>query len=115
MMNRVLLLVLALLPGMVGRTPRSAAGLSGVMRLILWQGTGPGGPARTGGSAPQAPDTVAFDAFLKRYVEENGTVRYGALRADLAPLSRFVEQIGAVSPDSHPALFPTRAHRWRIG
>ena len=60
---------------------------------------------------PAAPDSAAFDALLKRYVEENGTVRYGALRMDLAPLSRFVDQIGAVSPDSHPALFPTRAHR----
>ena len=60
---------------------------------------------------PAAPDTAAFDAILKRYVEENGTVRYGALRADLAPLSRFVEQIGAVSPDSHPSLFPSRSHR----
>src|SRR5215813_7127238 len=60
---------------------------------------------------PAAPDTAAFDAVLKRHVTESGTVRYGALRADLAPLSRFVEQIGAVSPDSHPALFPTRAHR----
>ena len=60
---------------------------------------------------PAAPDSAAFDVILKRYVEENGTVRYGALRMSLDPLSRFVEQIGAVSPDSHPALFPTRAHR----
>ena len=60
---------------------------------------------------PAAPDTAAFDAILKRYVEENGTVRYSGMRTDLTPLSRFVEQIGAVSPDSHPALFPSRAHR----
>jgi hypothetical protein len=33
------------------------------------------------------------------------------LRAGLTPLSWFVEQVGAVSPDSHPALFPARAHR----
>ena len=61
--------------------------------------------------APSAPDAAAFDAVLKRYVLENGTVKYAALKADLGPLSRFVEQIGAVSPDSHAALFPSRAHR----
>ena len=60
---------------------------------------------------PAAPDTAAFDAILKRYVRENGTVDYRSLKLDAEPLNRFVEQIGAVSPESHPALFPTRAHR----
>lgn len=62
-------------------------------------------------AAPPAPDSASFDRILKRFVTENGKVRYGALRMELEPLTRFVEQIGAVSPDSHPALFPTRAHR----
>ena len=44
-------------------------------------------------------------------MEENARVKYGSLKMDLDPLSRFVEHIGTVSPDSHPALFPTRAHR----
>ena len=60
---------------------------------------------------PSAPDAAMFDAILKRYVRENGTVDYRSLRLEVEPLNRFVDQIGAVSPDSHPALFPTRAHR----
>jgi len=61
--------------------------------------------------APVAPDPAAFDAVLKRYVLEDGTVKYGALKANLEPLNLFVRQIGEVSPDSHAALFPSRAHK----
>ena len=60
---------------------------------------------------PIAPDVAAFDRVLKMYVLEDGTVRYAALKADLGPLSRFVDQIGAVSPDSHPKLFPDRSYK----
>src|SRR5882672_9706336 len=107
-MTRIPLLVSALLSAMgapnlmplpfsviVGRTPRSAprsaagplAGLPVGTRVILMRRAGPGGPARTGGSALRsaAPDSAAFDGILKRYVEENGTVRYGALRTALDP------------------------------
>jgi len=58
-----------------------------------------------------APDVAAFDRILKSYVLDDGTVKYAALKAGLTPLTRFVEQIGATSPDSHPQLFPTRAHK----
>jgi len=60
---------------------------------------------------PAAPDVAAFDRILKHYVLDNGTVQYAALKGGLDPLARFVQQIGAVSPDSHPSLFPTRAHK----
>ena len=60
---------------------------------------------------PVAPDVAAFDRILKKYVLDNGTVQYAALKGGLDPLARFVQQIGAVSPDSHPSLFPTRAHK----
>src|SRR5262245_29518042 len=60
---------------------------------------------------PEAPDPAAFDRILKRYVLEDGTVRYADLKSSLDPLARFVEQIGQVSPDSHPALFSSRAHK----
>jgi hypothetical protein len=63
------------------------------------------------GYAGDAPGTAAFDAVLKRYVLEDGTVRYAALKADIEPLDRFVQQIGAASPDSQAALFPSREHR----
>jgi hypothetical protein len=60
---------------------------------------------------PVAPEVAAFDRILKTYVLDNGTVQYAALKAGLDPLARFVQQIGAVSPDSHPSLFPSRAHK----
>jgi hypothetical protein len=60
---------------------------------------------------PPAPDVGAFDRILKQYVLDDGTVQYAALKAGLDPLARFVEQIGAVSPDSYPALFPSRARK----
>ena len=60
---------------------------------------------------PEAPDVAVFDRILKSYVLEDGTVKYAKLKANLAPLTRFVEQIGAVSPDSHPSLFPSREHK----
>ncbi|MEX2264009.1 MAG: DUF547 domain-containing protein [Bryobacteraceae bacterium] len=59
---------------------------------------------------PSPPDTRAFDAVLKEYALEDGTVRYAELRDNIAPLSAFVERIAAVSPHSHPKLFPTREH-----
>ena len=64
-----------------------------------------------GANGSTAPDPAVFDAILKGYVLDNGTVKYAALKAAPAALNAYVEQIGAVSPDSHPALFPSRAHR----
>ena len=60
---------------------------------------------------PIVPDVATFDRILKTYVLEDGTVRYAALKSGLDPLSRFVNQIGAVSPDSHPRLFPARSDK----
>ena len=58
--------------------------------------------------ADAAPAPAPYQETLNRYVTADGRVRYGELKANLGPLSEFVRQIGAVSPDSHPALFPTR-------
>jgi hypothetical protein len=60
---------------------------------------------------PVAPDVAAFDRILKRYVLDDGTVKYAALKAGLDPLTRFVQQIEAVSPESHPSFFPSRSHK----
>jgi hypothetical protein len=65
-----------------------------------------------GASDPVAPPDVAvFDRVLKSCVLEDGTVQYAALKSGLDPLTGFVAQIGAVSPDSHPSLFQSRAHK----
>ena len=58
--------------------------------------------------AAAAPDIPLWDAVLKKFVGDNGEVRYAALKQDPAALEKFVSQIGEVSPHSHPALFPSR-------
>lgn len=45
-------------------------------------------------------DPAQFEAVLQKYVLEDGKVSYGALKADLAPLTAYVEGIGATNPDS---------------
>ena len=47
-------------------------------------------------------DPAQFEAVLQKYVLEDGKVRYGALKADLAPLTAYVEAIGATNPDRRP-------------
>ena len=59
------------------------------------------------GYGAEAPDGAAFDSVLKRYVLDDGTVKYAALKAGLDPLTRFVQQTGALSPVPHASLFPT--------
>jgi hypothetical protein len=61
--------------------------------------------------AVSLPDTAAWDSILKKFVLENGTVRYAALKQDAAALNRFVAQVGEVSPHSHASIFPTREAR----
>ena len=58
--------------------------------------------------AASAPDSAAWDSVLKKYVLDNGAVRYAPLKQDSAALEKFVSQIGEVSPHSHGALFPSR-------
>ncbi len=53
-------------------------------------------------------DHSAWDRVVKRFVTETGRVDYAALKNDSADLDRYVEQIAARSPVSHPQEFPTR-------
>ena len=48
-------------------------------------------------------DPAQFEAVLQKYVLEDGKVHYGALKADLVPLTAYVEAIGATNPDSLPS------------
>ncbi|MCX6588585.1 MAG: DUF547 domain-containing protein [Acidobacteria bacterium] len=48
-------------------------------------------------------DPAEFDRVLAKFVLADGRVRYAALRADLAPLTRYVEALAAAPPP-----FPTR-------
>ncbi|MCX6592969.1 MAG: DUF547 domain-containing protein [Acidobacteria bacterium] len=61
--------------------------------------------------AVEVPDTRLYQEALTKHVNAQGGVRYAALHQDLGPLNRFVQQLAVVSPDSHPALFPSREAR----
>ncbi|MBK9170245.1 MAG: DUF547 domain-containing protein [Bryobacterales bacterium] len=63
------------------------------------------------GWSAQAPDLALYESALQRHVRADGAVAYAALRDDLVPLDTFVRQLGAVSPDSHPQLFPRREQK----
>lgn len=55
----------------------------------------------------QVPDAARYGRVLSAFVHEDGRVDYAKLRGN-ADLEAFTKQLGAVSPDSHPALFPSR-------
>lgn len=58
--------------------------------------------------AATLPDYQAFDQVLKKYVNNEGKVRYAALHNDISSLTKFVDSLAVVSPTSQPALFPTK-------
>ena len=53
-------------------------------------------------------DHSNWGRVLKKFVAETGRVDYAALKADSADLDRYVTQLAARSPASHPQEFPTR-------
>jgi Protein of unknown function, DUF547 len=58
--------------------------------------------------APDGPFShEAFDLVLGRVVDRHGQVDYRALVADRRGLEDYYAAIAAVSPDSHPARFPS--------
>jgi len=52
-----------------------------------------------------------LDRVLGRFVDARGRVDYSALKADPADLERYYSLVAQTSPDSDPALFPTRDDR----
>jgi len=56
----------------------------------------------------QGFDYTPWDRVLKKFVTETGRVDYGALKANPADLTQYVEQIARRSPISDPNGFPTR-------
>jgi hypothetical protein len=93
----------------VGRA--SAGGAQQMRRILTVIGVFACVVALRAADGPKPPDVAAFDRILKSYVLDDGTVKYDALKNDFDPLAHFVEEIGAVSPDSHPSLFPSREHK----
>jgi len=62
----------------------------------------------------KALDSDTYHTLLGKYVSTDGRVDYEAWKNhpdDRAALDEFVNQLGSVSPESHPNLFPDRASR----
>ncbi|MEZ4317921.1 MAG: DUF547 domain-containing protein [Myxococcota bacterium] len=57
--------------------------------------------------AGQFPNEL-FSEVLEGRVDENGLIDYAAIKADREELDRFTGYIARVSPESSPALFPTK-------
>ena len=53
-------------------------------------------------------DHAPWDRVLKRFVTEKSRVDYAALKAEPGDLNRYVSQLAARSPVSHPQEFPAR-------
>ena len=53
-------------------------------------------------------DYAPLNRALERVVDGQGRVDYEAVKTD-ADLQAFVDQLARISPDTHPALFPSRA------
>jgi hypothetical protein len=58
-------------------------------------------------------DYSVFDRLTRAYVSDQGLVNYRGLRQELAALKSFVDQLAAVSPDSHPQLFTDELDKLR--
>ena len=59
-------------------------------------------------SGAETYDYAPLNRVLGRVVNAQGYVDYEAVKTD-ADLQAFVDQLGQISPDTHPALFPSRA------
>jgi Protein of unknown function, DUF547 len=63
--------------------------------------------------AQQKIDYSEFDRLTRKYVNGQGLVDYAGLKTELSALKRFVDQLAAVSPDSHPQLFTDEKDKLR--
>ena len=67
----------------------------------------------TEATVPAAPpfSHADLDRVLERFVDERGRVDYAGLQRDPSDVERYYAALAVVSPDSDPALFPTRDER----
>lgn len=69
-----------------------------MLSLLLWS-------LSVTAQTPKKVDYAEFDRLTKTYVNDQGLVNYAGLKKELSALKSFVDQLAAVSPDSHPQLF----------
>lgn len=54
-----------------------------------------------------------YDRLTRKYVDGRGLVNYNGLKSELPALKTFIDQISAVSPESHSQLFPDGGEQLR--
>lgn len=89
----------------------AAAGVALATSVALLAGAPPA--VRASDAAEPEPGSATFahdelDRVLERFVDERGLVDYPALVREPGDLERYAARLARSSPDSHPALFPTR-------
>ena len=77
-----------------------------MLLMLLWTLMAAPIQAEEEGAPPFSHDI--WTSVLERFVDEEGWVDYVALASDRADLDRYLSSLVAVSPASHPDLFPTR-------
>lgn len=67
-------------------------------------------------SSAQAQQTnySEYDRLTRKYINAQGLVDYKGLKSELPALKTFIDQISAVSPESHPQLFPDGGEQLRF-
>jgi hypothetical protein len=68
--------------------------------------------ARSGAYA-QEVSYSEYDRLTRQYVDERGRVDYKGLKSELGALKTFIDQISAVSPQSHPQQFKDTGEQLR--
>ncbi|NOT59811.1 MAG: DUF547 domain-containing protein [Acidobacteria bacterium] len=63
--------------------------------------------------AQQPIDYREYDRLTRTYINAEGRVNYAGLKRELVALKSFTDQLGAISPDSHPQLFKDEKDKLR--
>ena len=69
--------------------------------------------AGTFGVCAQEINYSEYDRLTRKYVDERGLVNYKGLKSELGGLRTFIDQISAVSPQSHPQQFTDSGEQLR--
>ncbi len=64
-------------------------------------------------ASAQQIDYSEYDRLTRKYVNAQGLVNYSGLKSELPALKTFIDQISAVSPESHSQLFPDGGEQLR--
>lgn len=66
-----------------------------------------------GSASAQQINYSEYDRLTRKYVDGRGLVNYAGLKSELPALKTFIDQISAVSPESHSQLFPDGGEQLR--